>query len=115
LKFIVHYEDINVYSIKGFKKLYGQTLIESHCLLKNGEGNKNYILITEDYFEADQAVSVLSSSNWEYTTCSSQCFSGLRKIGYSFFNYSSNKALKDYHADSVDMNTAGLGKRHAFE
>ncbi|MEJ7830687.1 MAG: DUF2652 domain-containing protein, partial [Segetibacter sp.] len=115
LKFIVHYGDINVYSIKGFKKLYGQTVIESHCLLKNGEGNKNYILITEDYFKAlDQAVSVVSSSNWEYTTSSSQCFTGLRKIGYSFFNYSSNQAFENCHADSVDMNTAGVGESYAF-
>jgi hypothetical protein len=115
LKFIVHYGDINVYNIKGFRKLYGQTVIESHCLLKNGEGNRNYILITEDYFKAlDQAVSVVSSSNWEYTTSSSQSFTGLRKIGYSFFNYSSNKALENYHAESVEMNTAGRSESYAF-
>ncbi len=90
-------------------------MIESHCLLKNGEGNRNYILITEDYFKAlDQAVSVVSSSNWEYTTSSSQSFTGLRKIGYSFFNYSSNKALENYHAESVEMNTAGRSESYAF-
>ncbi len=99
LKFIVHYGDINVYNIKGFRKLYGQTVIESHCLLKNGEGNKNYILITEDYFKAlDQAVSIGNLSNWAYTTSSSQSFTGLRRIGYSFYNYSFNNALKNHYA-----------------
>src|SRR6478752_5386023 len=30
LKFILHYGEMNVYYIKGFKKLYGQIIIESH-------------------------------------------------------------------------------------
>ncbi len=107
LKFIVHYGEINVYNIKGFKKLYGQTVIESHCLLKNGEGNKDYILITEDYFKAlDQTKSVVNSSAWKYTTSGAQSFAGLRRIGYSFYNYSNHYSHSDIHSSQVNESYA---------
>ena len=114
LKFVVHYGEINVYRIKGFKKLYGQTVIESHCLLKNGEGNTNYVLITEDYFKAlDQNASSVSSPDWEYTTSHSQAFNNLRTISYRFYNYSSNKA-SNHHPETIDINTAVFGESYAL-
>lgn len=107
LKFIVHYGEINVYNIKGFKKLYGQTVIESHCLLKNGEGNKDYILITEDYFKAlDPTVSVVNSSVWKYTTSGAHSFTGLRKIEYSFYNYSNHYSHSDIHSSHANESYA---------
>jgi hypothetical protein len=112
LKFIVHYGEINVYNIKGFKNLYGQTVIESHCLLKNGEGNKNYVLITEDYFKAlDQTVSLISSSNWEYNISSSQTFAGLRRINYSFYNYSCN--TYENHYSQRETSTSDFNEYYA--
>jgi len=88
LKFILHYGEMSVYYIKGFKKLYGQMIIESHRLLKNGAGNSNYILITEDYMQAVRS----SSENFHivqvnYTNYSSQLFTDLREISYYFFHY----------------------------
>jgi choline kinase len=113
LKFIVHYGEINVYNIKGFKKLYGQTVIESHCLLKNGEGNKDYILITEDYFKAlDQTVSVVSSANWKYTTSGAQSFTGLRRIEYSFYNYSFNNTANNHYSN--DYASRSLYARESY-
>lgn len=96
LKFIVHYGDINLYDIKGSRKLYGETVIESHRLLKNGAGTSNYILITEDYFTALQQTTtdaLLSAS--ELTYYCSDLFTGLRKIGYYFFSCFTNKTNKN--------------------
>ena len=72
LKLIVHYGDIIVYDIKGFKKLYGETVIESHSLLKNGSGIADYILVTEDYVRAlHQNISDLLIAEAEYPPCQS--------------------------------------------
>ena len=80
LKFIVHYGDIDVYDIKGFRKLYGQTVIESHGLLKNGQGESDYVLITEDYFNALNQVTLNIISEWRYNRNTSQLLNGLRNI-----------------------------------
>ena len=91
LKFVIHYGEINVYNIKGFKKLYGQTVIEAHTLLKNGYDASNYILITEDYFTAlRQTLSDVPASNWKYATYCSKTYNGSRDIGFYFFTYLPN-------------------------
>jgi hypothetical protein len=91
LKFIVHYGIIKVYDIAGFKSLYGETVIESHRLLKNGAGLSNYILITEDYFTAlNQTSSDISINGVKFSHYCSNLFAGLRKFGYYFFNYFPN-------------------------
>ncbi len=51
LKLIVHFGAIAEYKLYGFKKLYGEAIIEAHSLLKNGIASHNYILITNDFFE----------------------------------------------------------------
>ncbi|MDQ6845322.1 MAG: DUF2652 domain-containing protein [Bacteroidota bacterium] len=87
LKLIVHYGDIIVYDIKGFKKLYGETVIESHNLLKNGGGITDYILITEDYMKAlKQNISEVLLSEMDHQTTPSQLYSGVKKIAYYFFS-----------------------------
>ena len=87
LKFIVHYGDVNVYNIKGFKKLFGQTVIEAHCLLKNGNGRTNYILLTNDYISASPNFTWHTATNWAYTSSHSTMLAGLRTIDYSFYTY----------------------------
>ena len=87
LKLIVHYGDIIVYDIKGFRKLYGETVIESHNLLKNGNGISDYILITEDYVKAlHQNISDLLFTDNEYPTSQSQLYSADKRIAYYFFS-----------------------------
>ena len=82
LKLIVHYGDI-----KGFKKLYGETVIESHNLLKNGKGITDYILVTEDYVKAlNQNISDLLVAETEYPSSKSESYSGVKKIAYYFFS-----------------------------
>lgn len=85
LKLIVHYGDILVYDIKGFKKLYGEVVIESHTLLKTGSSVSDYILFTEDYLNAlQQNLSEVLSSNSKYVSHRSQLSTGVKKIAYYF-------------------------------
>jgi len=92
LKYIVHYGNINVYRINGFRQLYGEAVIESHRLLKNGADSSNYILITEDYFNALHATATdISLDNVELTHYSSEFFTGVRKVAYYFYSYVSGK------------------------
>lgn len=87
LKLIVHYGNIVVYDIKGFKKLYGETVIESHNLLKNGNGESNYILITEDYLKAlHQNMSGTQLFHSGYVPFKSQLTTDVKRIAYYFFS-----------------------------
>lgn len=87
LKFIVHYGEINVYTIMGFQKLYGQTVIEAHSLLKNGAGQTKYILLTQDYLAATTCPTDTNLYCWQYASSHSTPFAGLRTIDYSFYTY----------------------------
>lgn len=51
LKLVVHYGTIGKFSIDGFNKLFGNTLIEAHRLLKNSIPYRTYALITKAYHE----------------------------------------------------------------
>jgi hypothetical protein len=94
LKLIVHYGDIIVYDIKGFKKLYGETVIESHRLLKSGIDASEYLLITEDYVKAlQQNISDVLVHDFEYNAYTSQLYTGVKKITYYFFS-TINKASR---------------------
>lgn len=87
LKFVVHYGNITVYKIAGFISLYGEAVIESHRLLKNGAGLTNYVLITEDYFKAlNVSATELPLQKLNYNYCSSKTFEGLRTLSYYFFD-----------------------------
>ena len=85
LKLIVHYGDILVYDIKGFKKLYGEVVIESHRLLKSVSSASDYILFTEDYLNAlHQNFSEVLSSNDKYVSHKSHLYTDVKKIAYYF-------------------------------
>lgn len=89
LKFIVHYGNINLYNINGFRQLYGDTVIESHMLLKNGCGATNYILVTQDYLKALSQIDPETLSAYkEYGCLYSALNIGQKKIGYYYFKYS---------------------------
>jgi hypothetical protein len=51
LKLIIHYGPIAEYKLYGFKKLYGETIVEAHRLLKNEIPDHNYILVTKAFFD----------------------------------------------------------------
>lgn len=99
LKYIVHYGNINVYRINGQKQLYGEAVIESHGLLKNGASSTNYILITEDYFKAlHSSAAELNLDDTDFTFYCSEFFTGIRKLGYHFYNYFPRKCNKNSFA-----------------
>lgn len=52
LKIIVHYGEFVLYTLHGFVKLYGYSVIQAHRLLKNSVMSRRYLLITEDYLSA---------------------------------------------------------------
>lgn len=86
IKVIVHYGELTVYNIKGFKSLYGQAVVESHRLLKNGSVSTNYVLITEDYLKAvEQTSETTYSLPVANTSYSSRQFVDLREIEYYCF------------------------------
>ncbi|HTF31259.1 MAG TPA: DUF2652 domain-containing protein, partial [Flavitalea sp.] len=105
LKFILHYGDIQVYCLKGFEKLYGVTLVESHCLLKNGFAGSDYLLITEDYIQAvDKQEDSKSIITWDISKRTSQSFLNLREINYYFFDRLSKSSV---HYDASSNTNVG--------
>ena len=88
LKFILHYGEMDFYQIRGHKKLYGQTIIESHRLLKNGSASGSYILVTKDYIKASGQTKVeYIPGEGSFPSYFSQVFPDLREISYYFFHY----------------------------
>lgn len=87
LKLILHYGDITVYDVKGFKKLYGEAIVEAHQLLKNGNGISEYILITKDYVKSLQRnIPEVLVSGFHYNLYTSQIYRGANKIAYYLFS-----------------------------
>jgi len=84
LKLIVHYGSIEEFSISGFCKLYGNTIVEAHRLLKNSIGSNTYALITKDYQNAQ--------NDFDSYNAKQQCevFNDGEKICYSYFSYQSH-------------------------
>jgi len=82
LKLIVHYGEISEYQLAGFRKLYGQSVVEVHRLLKGAVQHSQYALITDDYVKN-------SGSEINPTNLHRQCkvLKALRKLCYNFFPY----------------------------
>lgn len=88
LKLIVHYGELSTFTIKGFTKLYGRTVIEAHRLLKNGSESKNYILITDDYLRAlNKDVDDITLPHWAHSEHECRLFEGLGILSFYYFHY----------------------------
>ncbi|SEL31673.1 DUF2652 domain-containing protein [Parapedobacter koreensis] len=92
LKVVVHYGAIEAFSLKGFYKLYGNTVMEAHRLLKNNLGMDTYALITDTYLDNEK----LSGNTDSYINDLGQngkiceLFNDIGKICYSFFPFASD-------------------------
>ncbi|MFT3826624.1 MAG: DUF2652 domain-containing protein [Chitinophagaceae bacterium] len=88
LKLVAHYGPIATYNIGGFKKLYGETVIEAHRLLKNSVNSHSYALITDELIAA---ASVADSSYAQAGQGGKLCevFDGTRNICFTWFDYGS--------------------------
>ncbi len=99
LKLIVHYGPLSIFTIRNFTKLYGQTVIEAHKLLKNGAEQPNYMLVTDDYLKALGATGdQVMVPEWilSYQKCS--LLQDLRKICFWYYYYSPKKQENTQHA-----------------
>lgn len=86
LKLIVHYGDFVVYDIRGFRKLYGETVIEAHNLLKNGNGGSDYILVTDKYLTAmQQKISDVDLFHPGFIPFKSYLSTDVKRINYYYF------------------------------
>lgn len=87
LKLIVHYGPIEEFVIDGRRKLYGNTVVEAHKLLKNSMDKDTYVLITEAYVKAEKGLG--------YNTVQlCENFDEVGTICYQLFSYQSYEKLK---------------------
>lgn len=52
LKAVAHFGDMSEFFLGGFKKLYGEVVVEAHRLLKNGIREDSYLLLTNAFINA---------------------------------------------------------------
>ena len=52
IKAVAHYGDMSGYFLGGFRKLYGEVVVESHRLLKNSILEHSYLLMTNEIMDA---------------------------------------------------------------
>jgi len=83
IKLVVHYGPLVEYSVGGFKKLYGSTVVEAHRLLKNHVDCHTYALITEAYFK-EQA---LFGPRFPETGSHMYDIYDVGRVNYVFFKY----------------------------
>ena len=52
IKAVAHYGDMSGYFLGGFRKLYGEVVVEAHRLLKNSIQEHSYLLMTNEIMDA---------------------------------------------------------------
>lgn len=84
LKAIAHYGEMAEFRIGGFRKLYGEVVVEAHRLLKNTVPGKSYLLITDDLMAA--ADKKLINRNFHKLHSSKLCelYGGLRNLCFTY-------------------------------
>lgn len=85
LKMIAHYGPIAEFQIDQFRKLYGETLVVAHGLLKNSVDSRCYVLMTDDLMTAVTGPPLSGSSRAASQLC--EVSGSLRKVCYSYYNY----------------------------
>lgn len=88
LKLIAHYGSISEYRVLNFQKLYGDSIIEAHVLLKNSVKSDTYALITKNLLDDTRPVCPDRKEQRQTgkTTCDLQ--GQKRDLNYWVFNYS---------------------------
>lgn len=87
LKLIAHYGKLAYYKIGKFHKLYGETVIEAHRLLKNPINSNTYVLITDDLLEKDKCEETIVHEADFKANRISNMYADLRNIWITFFDY----------------------------
>ncbi|UJH91951.1 DUF2652 domain-containing protein [Antarcticibacterium sp. 1MA-6-2] len=86
LKLIAHYGKLADYKIGKFQKLYGETVIEAHHLLKNKIESHTYVLITDELLE-DNVPAMTENGKNSFNKQICDKYSGLKNLCFTFFDY----------------------------
>ena len=93
LKLIAHYGALAQYNIGKFEKLYGQSVIEAHHLLKNSVASNTYVLLTDAFLDAE-VNSELKKLNKFVENSICEVYDGIKKICYTFFDFENDLCKK---------------------
>ncbi|MDJ1468210.1 DUF2652 domain-containing protein [Cytophagaceae bacterium DM2B3-1] len=93
LKMIAHYGTISEFKIGGFVKLYGESVVVAHRLLKNHIESHSYVVITDELTQAatlpaiqtNALIDLPVNSVPESKLC--EVYGNLREVCFSYFNY----------------------------
>lgn len=94
LKLIAHYGKMAEFNLVGFKKLYGEVVLETHRLLKNDIPSCSYVLITDELI--DECTTPLKEELMAKGIRSNKLckiYGGLRNICFTYFDYEHPKVL----------------------
>ena len=93
LKLIAHYGPLAQYNIGKFEKLYGQTVIEAHQLLKNSVNINTYVLLSDALLDSEENSELKKLNKFvENTIC--ELYDGIKKLCYTFFDFENDICKK---------------------
>ena len=90
LKVIAHYGSISEYSICNFRKLYGESIIEAHALLKNSIESDTYALITTELLDTEAVMEVDNERGTFPGRKSCEIFGDEKDLRFQVFDYENN-------------------------
>jgi hypothetical protein len=64
IKFIAHYGDVSINTIRQYKKLFGKDVIVAHRLLKNNIDSNQYSLFTDNLITASNTWNEINEKTW---------------------------------------------------
>jgi hypothetical protein len=94
LKAVAHYGTMTQFSLGGFRKLYGEVVVEAHRLLKNNVPERSYLLITDELSAASASGGLEVIPNDEHESTSlCEIYQDLRNICYTYTLFEKSIAL----------------------
>lgn len=87
LKLIAHYGKISEYSICNFQKLYGESIIEAHLLLKNSVESKTYVLLTTELLDPETVEAVENDRNTYSGSKKCEIYGDKKDLCYQVYDY----------------------------
>ncbi len=89
LKAVAHYGSMSEFSLGGFRKLYGEVVIESHRLLKNGIPGRSYLLMTDELTAAAPAADIPATHSTDGSRSNALCeiYGDIRNICFTYLQF----------------------------
>ena len=85
VKFIAHYGQVSINTIRQYKKLFGKDVIVAHRLLKNDIDSHEYSLFTENLLMADETWNKMHEHAWDHVKSSEQEYDS-GKVGFTYLS-----------------------------